>query len=44
MSVPVVLNRNGIKETIKLPLDMQEIADFQKSAAIIKNVANSLGL
>jgi L-lactate dehydrogenase len=44
LSVPVVLNRTGIKETIKLPLDTQEIAEFQKSAAIIKNVANSLGL
>ena len=44
LSVPVVLNRTGIKEVIRLPLDEREIADFQKSAAIIKNVAKSLGL
>jgi L-lactate dehydrogenase len=44
LSVPVVLNRNGVKETIKLPLDENEIEDFQKSATIIKNVAHSIGL
>jgi L-lactate dehydrogenase len=44
LSVPVVLNRSGVKETIRLPLDDKEIADFQKSAAIIKKVASSLGL
>lgn len=44
LSVPVILNRSGVKETIRLPLDDEEIADFQKSAAIIKKVASSLGL
>jgi L-lactate dehydrogenase len=44
LSVPVILNRSGVKETIRLPLDDKEIADFQKSAAIIKSVADSLGL
>jgi L-lactate dehydrogenase len=44
LSVPVILNRTGVKETITLPLDEKEAADFQKSAAIIKNVADSLGL
>jgi L-lactate dehydrogenase len=44
LSVPVVLNRNGVKETIRLPLDKNEIEDFQKSATIIKNVAHSIGL
>jgi L-lactate dehydrogenase len=44
LSVPVILNRTGIKEIIRLPLDEKEIADFQKSATIIKNVVNSLGL
>jgi L-lactate dehydrogenase len=44
LSVPVILNRTGIKETIKLPLNEKEAADFQKSAAIIKNVTNSLGI
>ena len=42
LSVPVILNRGGIREIIKLPLDEQEIADFQKSAAIVKKVADSL--
>lgn len=44
LSVPVVLNRNGVKETIRLPLNEKEIEDFQKSAAIVKKVADSLGL
>lgn len=44
LSVPVVLNRSGIKEVIRLPLDEKEIADFRKSAAIIRNVADSIGL
>jgi len=44
LSVPVVLNREGVKDIIKLPLDDKEEADFQKSATIVKNVANSLGL
>jgi L-lactate dehydrogenase len=44
LSVPVILGRNGIEKIIKLPLEEKEIADFQKSAAIIKQVANSLGL
>jgi L-lactate dehydrogenase len=44
LSVPVVLDHTGIREVIKLPLDEKEIADFHKSAEIIKNVAQSLGL
>jgi len=44
LSVPVVLNRNGVKEVIKLPLAENEISDFQKSATIIKNVVQSLRL
>jgi L-lactate dehydrogenase len=44
LSVPAILNRNGVKETIRLPLNDKEIEDFRKSAAIIKGVANSLGL
>jgi L-lactate dehydrogenase len=44
LSVPVVLNRNGVKEIIRLPLDKKEIVDFQKSATIIKNVVHSIGL
>jgi L-lactate dehydrogenase len=44
LSVPVILNQNGVKEIVKLPLNDQEIQDFQKSAAIIKKVASSLKL
>jgi len=44
LSVPAIVNRSGIRETIKLPLDEKEIKDFQKSAAIIKEVADSLEL
>lgn len=44
LSVPAILNRSGIKEILKLPLDEKEIEAFQKSAAIIKSVANSLGI
>ena len=44
LSVPAVLGRSGVKEIIKLPLEEKEIADFQKSAAIIKSTADSLGL
>lgn len=42
LSVPTVVNREGIKEIIKLPLDEKEIEEFQKSASIIKNVVDSL--
>jgi L-lactate dehydrogenase len=44
LSVPTVLNRSGVKEVIELPLNEKEIADFQKSATIIKDVVHSLGL
>jgi L-lactate dehydrogenase len=44
LSVPVILNRTGVKEIITLPLDEKEIAEFQKSAAIIKRVTDSLNL
>jgi L-lactate dehydrogenase len=42
LSVPAILNRTGIRQIIKLPLDKKEILDFKKSAAIIKNVTHSL--
>lgn len=44
LSVPVVLNRTGVKEIIRLPLAEDEVAAFQKSAAVVKKVADSLGL
>jgi L-lactate dehydrogenase len=44
LSVPVILNRSGVKEVIRLPLDEGEIESFRKSATIIRSVANSIGL
>jgi L-lactate dehydrogenase len=44
LSVPAVLNRNGIEEIIELPLDEKEIREFQESAEIVKKVNSSLGL
>jgi L-lactate dehydrogenase len=42
LSVPTIVNRQGIKEIIKLPLDSRETAEFQKSATIIRKVIDSL--
>jgi len=44
LSVPTILNRTGVRDIILLPLDENEVSEFQKSASIIKNVAKSLGL
>jgi L-lactate dehydrogenase len=44
LSVPAILNRNGVEEIIELPLDEKEIREFQESAAIVKKVNSSLGL
>lgn len=44
LSVPAIVNRDGIKETIELPLDEKEIEDFRKSAATIKKINDSLEL
>jgi L-lactate dehydrogenase len=44
LSVPAIVNKKGIKEIIKLPLNENEISDFQKSATIIKNAIDSLKL
>lgn len=44
LSVPAVLNRTGVKETIKLPLEDGEISDFRASASLIRKVIDSLQL
>ena len=44
LSVPAIVNRNGIRELIKLPLDEKEMDGFQKSASVIKEVTKALGL
>ncbi len=42
LSVPVILNSNGVREIIKLPLEEKEIDSFRESAAIIRQVIDSL--
>ena len=43
LSVPVVLGKDGVGKVIKLPLNPQEISDFQKSARTVQDVVHSLG-
>ncbi|MEJ2240522.1 MAG: L-lactate dehydrogenase [Candidatus Bathyarchaeota archaeon] len=42
LSVPTVVNREGIKETLKLPLEENEIEKFQKSASVLKKITRNL--
>lgn len=44
LSVPAIVNRQGIREIIELPLAEKEKAQFQASADIVKNVVNSLDI
>jgi L-lactate dehydrogenase len=44
LSVPSILNKDGIVQTIKLPLEDTEIKMFQKSASIIKKLIKSLNM
>jgi L-lactate dehydrogenase len=44
LSVPSIVNKDGIVETIKLPLEEAEIKMFQKSAAIMKKLIQSLNI
>jgi L-lactate dehydrogenase len=44
LSVPTIVNRNGIRETLKLPLTEEEITKLQSSALTLKNVLKSLSL
>ncbi len=44
LSVPTVINRHGVREILKLPLEEEEIREFRKSASIIKNITKSLHL
>ncbi|MEK6946570.1 MAG: L-lactate dehydrogenase, partial [Nanoarchaeota archaeon] len=38
LSVPTIVNRNGIKEHILMPLNSLEKKQLRKSASLIKNV------
>jgi len=42
LSVPSIVNREGIRTTLKLPLNETEQESFRKSASILKEIANSL--
>jgi len=44
LSVPTIVNRNGVREVLKLPLEEEEIKKFQDSASILKNITRSLNL
>jgi L-lactate dehydrogenase len=44
LSVPTIVNRNGVREVLKLPLTDEEVVKFQSSAATLKNILNSLTL
>jgi len=44
LSVPTIVNRNGVREVLKLPLKDEEIAKLQISALMLKNAAKSLTL
>jgi len=44
LSVPTIINRRGVREVLKLPLEEEEIREFQKSASIIKSITKSLHL
>jgi len=44
LSVPTIVNREGVREVLKLPLEEEEIKKFQSSASILKNITQSLNL
>jgi L-lactate dehydrogenase len=44
LSVPAVVNRDGVREIIPLPLNENEKEAFQRSADIVKKINRSLGL
>jgi L-lactate dehydrogenase len=44
LSVPTIINRNGAREVLRLPLEKEEIKKFQNSASIVKNIEQSLNL
>jgi L-lactate dehydrogenase len=42
LSVPSIVNREGIRSVLKLPLSKTELKKFQKSASTLKKIAHSL--
>ncbi len=43
-SVPTIMNRNGVREVLKLPLTEEEVTKLQNSASTLKNILKSLTL
>lgn len=44
LSIPVILNQNGISKILKIGLDASEIKRLQASAAVLKNVIKDLDI
>jgi L-lactate dehydrogenase len=44
LSVPVILNRNGVAKTLKIGLDQSELASLRASAKVLKNVIKGLDI
>lgn len=44
LSVPVILNRNGISNVLKIDLENTEIKGFQASAGVLKQVVKDIGI
>jgi L-lactate dehydrogenase len=42
LSIPVILNRNGISKILKMDLNPKEIRAFQSSAGILKGILNEI--
>jgi len=42
LSVPTIVNRNGVREVLKLPLTDEEIMKLQNSASTLKSILKSL--
>ncbi len=44
LSVPSIVNREGIRSILKLPLNKRELVKFRRSASILRKIANSLAI
>jgi L-lactate dehydrogenase len=44
LSIPVILNRNGVSKTLKISLDESELKKLQASAAVLKDVIKTLDI
>ncbi len=44
LSVPTIINRDGVREVLRLPLENEEIKQFQNSATILRKIVQSSDL